>query len=125
LIAHRAERFLTGSAVTALIVNVGLNLAVIPRYGALGAAVTTVVTECAVLTANLFFLSRMESWHLPKANGRIIAAVIALAVFCALWSTSNITQQSLALVILAAGMVLAPIRRTDLAHLGLRSGFSQ
>jgi O-antigen/teichoic acid export membrane protein len=119
LIAHRAERFVTLSAITALIVNVALNLVIIPRYGAMGAAVVTVVTECSVLITNLFFLSRLESRQLPNATGRIAAAVVALAIFSVLWSTSDI--RSIAIIILVVGIMLAPIRRADLAHVALLS----
>jgi O-antigen/teichoic acid export membrane protein len=118
LIAHRAERFLTLSAVIALLVNVGLNIIVIPRYGAFGASITTVITECVLLATNLFSLSRLEAWQLPKANGRIVAAVIAIAVFCTIWCTAG-APRLLALVILVAAIVLAPVRRADLVHLGI------
>lgn len=124
LIAHRAERFVTLSSVIALLINVCLNLAVIPHYGAMGAAIVTVLTECSVLGANLYFLSRLESWHLPNANGRIMGAVVALAVFCTVWCTWDAPQRSVALIILAAGILLAPIRRTDLARLGVASRLS-
>lgn len=53
----RTPEFVTIVSLSALI-NVSLNLALIPRYGARGAALATVVTECATAVTGMFFLAR-------------------------------------------------------------------
>lgn len=58
LIATDRQRRLVVTAAVAAIVNVGMNLVLIPRLGAAGAALTTVVTEAVVICLNFSFLPR-------------------------------------------------------------------
>ncbi len=66
----------------AVVVNIGLNLVAIPRYGYLGASAITVVTEAAFSVAGWFFVARVErlawlrlSWRIALA-GLVMGAVL-------------------------------------------------
>jgi O-antigen/teichoic acid export membrane protein len=58
LIAVGKQGALLGIACLGLVVNVVINLVLIPIYGAEGAAAATVITEAAVLLPALYMLSR-------------------------------------------------------------------
>lgn len=69
------------SSLVALVVNLGLNLALIPRYGGLAAAFTTTLSY-AVYAAALILLgrTRMGTPRLPRV---LLPAVAASALACA------------------------------------------
>ncbi len=58
LIVTERQKRLSVTAVVAAITNLSLNLLLIPRLGAVGAAATTVFTEGVVMTMNASFLPR-------------------------------------------------------------------
>lgn len=69
----------------AAVANVGLNLALIPVYGVVGAAVATVVTYSAYTAVNVYYIDReldLRTGHILRTTVRIcgIAGVMALAV---------------------------------------------
>jgi len=61
-----------------MILNVGLNLYIIPRYGFAGAAVTTLVTETVGLTQMFWLLKRNISLMRTLANALKVAAVAGM-----------------------------------------------
>ncbi len=61
-----------------MILNVGMNLIIIPRYGFTGAAVTTLITEIIGLVQMFWLLRRNISLKLTAAMSGKIAAVTAL-----------------------------------------------
>src|SRR5207302_976595 len=69
-----------------VVVNVGLNLALIPLYGYLAASVTTVVTEAVISVAGWWFVARRHrlpwlrlSWRVVLAGLVMGAVIFALA----------------------------------------------
>jgi len=58
----------------AVVVNVGLNLAFIPRYGYLAASAITVVTEAAFSVAGWFFVARTERLAWLQVSWRTLLA---------------------------------------------------
>ena len=58
LIAVRQQRRITVAFISGTLVNLGLNLALIPHYGALAAAAVTIVTEVALLVPLVLALRR-------------------------------------------------------------------
>jgi O-antigen/teichoic acid export membrane protein len=71
----------------AVVVNIGLNLALIPLYGYLAASGTTVVTEAAFSIAGWYFVSRQRfrlpwlrlSWRIGLAGAVMGVALLPLA----------------------------------------------
>jgi O-antigen/teichoic acid export membrane protein len=71
----------------AVVVNIGLNLALIPMYGYLAASATTVVTEATFSLAGWYFVSRQNfrlpwlrlSWRIVLAGALMGAALLPLA----------------------------------------------
>lgn len=81
LIASDRQHKLATTAGIAAVLNVGLNLVLIPPYGAMGAAVSTVLTESVVVALNFAFLPRPVAALLrPHAA---LKAVVAAAVMSA------------------------------------------
>src|SRR5215467_101543 len=112
----------TGIAVA---VNIGLNIAFIPRYGYLAASAITVVTEAAFSVAAGFFVARTErlawlrvTWRTllaglvmgvvlyPLSTRAIyISAPVGLLVYCALlWLMRGIRRDELDLVLRGFGL---------------------
>jgi O-antigen/teichoic acid export membrane protein len=81
LVNLNQQRLLMVVAGTTLLVNVGLNLFLIPRYGYTAAAVTTVVTETLGFALSLIFSLRSRSFGLSlNLVARVAAATIAGAL---------------------------------------------
>jgi O-antigen/teichoic acid export membrane protein len=53
------------SAAIGLAVNVGVNLVLIPLYGATGAAIGTVISMAAYMAAAQYWSRRLVTWHFP------------------------------------------------------------
>jgi O-antigen/teichoic acid export membrane protein len=77
LIAMGASRWYRRYSMYAAGINVGLNLLIIPKYGAVGAASTTVVTEL-IVNALFYYRVRREGVFVPL--GRILALPAAIAL---------------------------------------------
>ncbi len=110
LIAIRRQRAITVAFVVGALVNLALNAALIPRYGAAAAAVATIVTEIALLLPFLRALAadellppiRQLIWRPALAAllmlgamlashglGPLAAALIGAAVYCAALALCN------------------------------------
>jgi O-antigen/teichoic acid export membrane protein len=76
LIAKGASRWYRRYSLYAAGLNVFLNLLIIPKYGAVGAASTTVVTEL-IVNALFYYRVRREGVFVPL--GRILAVPVAIA----------------------------------------------
>lgn len=64
----------------AVVVNVGLNLLLIPRYGYLAASATTVVTEAAFSVAGWYFVGRRLKLPVLRLSWRILLAGLIMGV---------------------------------------------
>lgn len=85
------DRQVTRVSIQALVavVNLGLNLLILPRYGALGAAWTTVISECVLTTLYIRLTDRSGERYLTSLDyGSICVAV--LFVVAALHATTPI-----------------------------------
>jgi len=76
LIATERQRRLALTAGIASVLNVGINVALIPVLGGLGAAIATVATEAAVICLNFAFLPRSltRELHFGMPGRALIAA---------------------------------------------------
>ncbi len=120
----RQDLFAWSTAI-AVVVNVGLNLLFIPRYGYLAASATTVVTEAAFAVAGWWFVGRTVAlpwlrvaWRillagflmglvlLPLAGRSILLAAPAggVAYVLAIWRLRAVQKEEV-------GLVLAGLRR--------------
>lgn len=86
LIAQR-EKIVARSVVISSLINVAANLMVIPRYGFMGAAVMTLVTEIVLVGQYVFLLRdqlRILDWRRffvrPMACAAVLAMVLALTI---------------------------------------------
>ena len=96
LIAAGRERVFVTIGVAALVVNVVLNLVLIPRYGYYGAGVATVFTLAQSMVLHLYFVQRTKYRHplrraLPGPLASLVvswaATVVLLRLFAPDWST--------------------------------------
>lgn len=76
LLAENLLRFSLFTQLSGAVVNVGLNLLLIPRYGAVGAAVATVISYCAASYLALF--CRRNTWVMARMMTRSILLPIRL-----------------------------------------------
>jgi O-antigen/teichoic acid export membrane protein len=73
LTAKGDMKFLNYAAAAGIVINISLNLYLIPNYGALGAAIATVTTQCAVSLAQ--FIYSMQFLKLEIFNLRSLTLV--------------------------------------------------
>ena len=113
----RQSRFAWTTAI-AVVVNVGLNLIIIPRFGYLGASATTVVTEAAFSVAGWWFVARVHRLRWLRVSWRVLLA--GLAMGAVLWPLAG---HSIVLSVPAGGAVyllaLWLLRAVDREELGL------
>lgn len=86
LIANSFDRAILYGASIALVVNVSLNLLLIPKFGYLACAAVTLVTEFVLLGANLHFVSRIGAIGWPENLGRLGITTALVASFCLFWA---------------------------------------
>jgi O-antigen/teichoic acid export membrane protein len=107
-----------------VIVNVSLNLALIPLYGYLAASATTVVTEAVIAIAGCFFVARRHRLPWARLSWRIVLAglVTGAALFPLAQRSILIAAPLGALVYVAALWLLRAVRpeELDLLLRGLR-----
>ena len=121
LIAEGKERIFLRTTAVCTAFNIAGNLLLIPRYGFIGAAVMTVLTECLLLVQNLLIVGRATGGKLFAREGLIIGAVFAavLATFSLLsrvvsqiWAGSLAFSVFLVFALLTAGgshLLAAPL----------------
>lgn len=120
LIAINQQRFITISFVIATAFNLATNLLLIPRYGYLGAAITTVLSEWALMVPFWYCIRRhlppvpvfgpawrpalaaaamgLEVWLLRDLSLPLAVALAPLVYAAALFALRTFTQEELELV---------------------------
>jgi O-antigen/teichoic acid export membrane protein len=69
-------------ALVGLVVNVGVNIVVIPRYGYLGASWAVVVTEAALVVAGWIVLrAQLGTIHVVRACWKTLVAGVVMGIF--------------------------------------------
>jgi O-antigen/teichoic acid export membrane protein len=113
------------------VVNIALALLLIPRYGAVGAALANSAAQLAVALPLALYVRRMlgpVEWHLPVlARGAVAAAVagaVALVVVEAIGGGVALVPAAAvgAAVFAALGVILGVVPRDDAAWLGAALG---
>lgn len=97
LVAVGRRRSYLAVAVAGLVVNVSLNLVLIPAHGPQGAAWATVGTELVVLTAAALVIRDVPARPLPGRALAVVAAAMAAAAGV-LWVLSGVVVWPVALV---------------------------
>jgi O-antigen/teichoic acid export membrane protein/acetyltransferase-like isoleucine patch superfamily enzyme len=120
LMSLKLEKRLPWMAGAALIFNVGCNLLLIPRLGAVGAAIVTSATELLLMVMALSMLPRhLLPLRSLETGAKTMGASLAMALV-----VSMLSRESILLILPVAGVVyllattlLATIPREDLAAL--------
>ena len=76
-------RFQSISLITGSIVNIFLNLLLIPKYAAIGASIASVIAEFSVSTMQLIFIHRIDQlkiWRILGSSLKYIAACIVMII---------------------------------------------
>ena len=110
----------TRGAVLAAVVNVGLNLVAIPRYGAVGAAAVTLATEVFLITFMAGrLLPRITSLHLGETLVRVGVPAAAMAAVLVLLPPMHVllTVAVGGAVYAVGALATGALRRTDLRDL--------
>jgi O-antigen/teichoic acid export membrane protein len=107
LVATGNQARLMGATGLALLVNVGLNLALIPRYGYLGAAAAGAASEIAVALANVYYVHRhVAPTHLTRVMVRpVIAAALVGSLLYLLPGLDLVLAFPLAGLLYVAGLL--------------------
>lgn len=111
-------------SLVAVVVNIGLNLMLIPRYGALGAAIATLVTLVAYNLLKQLGLRLGTGVPLYPANMMWPYAVI-IAATVMLYGTMRILDPSLLVGIVLAAAVSLGVLRATRSHLDVLDVFPE
>jgi O-antigen/teichoic acid export membrane protein len=96
----------TWAALVSMFVNVGLNLAIIPLFGYIGASWATVLTEVALFAMGWFLTARhLTAVPLLSLSWRIVLA--SLVMGAALYPLQHVHGPMIAVAILAGAVVYA------------------
>ncbi|HYZ18058.1 MAG TPA: polysaccharide biosynthesis C-terminal domain-containing protein, partial [Gaiellaceae bacterium] len=108
LLAKERDRLLLTTAVAVLVLNVALNLVLIPQYGYKAAAVISVVSEAAIL-APIAWAVRQDGL-LPDLRYARLVVIAGLATAAVAWGVPGpaIVAATLATVLYAAILLAAP-----------------
>ncbi len=108
LLATERDRMLLATAVAVLVLNVALNLALIPEYGYKAAAVISVVSEAAILVPIAWAVR--QDGLLPNLRYTRLVVVAGLAMALVAWGVPApaIVAGTLATVLYAAILLAAP-----------------
>src|SRR5580700_7803078 len=101
LIPSAREKKYLYAVIAGAVVNVVLNLFLIPRYGAIAAAFTTAVSQAAVAYMNYYFVRDLPRPSLLKALGLSVTASVVMAAGL-LFARSLFTLHVLVLVVFGA-----------------------
>ncbi|MBV9101060.1 MAG: flippase [Candidatus Dormibacteraeota bacterium] len=109
-------------AVVGLVVNVGVNLVVIPRYGYIGASWAVVVTEAALVVVGWFVLrAQLGTINVVRSSWKSIVAGLVMGVFIYLVNPHG--RVALFLVVVASaviyGVILFALRAADAEEMSL------
>jgi O-antigen/teichoic acid export membrane protein len=118
LIATSFDRAILYGASIALALNVCLNLLLIPRFGYFACAVATLFTECALLTANLRFVSKVSATAWPDALGRLAITTALIAGFCFAWTRPSPGYAFIGAFLLIVGLLSVPVSWEDFSNYG-------
>jgi O-antigen/teichoic acid export membrane protein len=110
--------------VTAALVNLGLNCWFIPRYGAAGAIVTTLLAEAVALGVGLMARSRTHplKWWKLLWKPAITSLAVAITVSAAIWIWPSAPGLAFALGVTVAGLGLVVLERQSIISLVNRCG---
>jgi O-antigen/teichoic acid export membrane protein len=99
----------------AVVVNVGLNLALIPAYGYLAASATTVITEAAFSVAACYFVGRRYPLPWFRLSWRVVLAGLAMgAALVPLAGRSIVVSVPVAVLVYAAALwILRAVEREE------------
>ena len=100
LIASSYDRSILYAACIALVLNVSLNLLLIPRFGYMACAAATVITEFSLLGANLHFVSKIRGTMAPEYLGRLVLSTVLFVCFCLCWCLVGARYLPIAVVLL-------------------------
>lgn len=121
LVARGKHKLYPWTGLTGLILNIGLNIILIPRWSYVGAAAATLVTEVVVLVLMWILVHRTRAddahGHLPRialaaalaAGGVVYVMGLGLGRFMPLWAGATLLGAVIAIV--GSGVVMRQRRR--------------
>jgi O-antigen/teichoic acid export membrane protein len=115
-VAKSFDRAILYAAGAALAVNVALNLLLIPKFGYMACAAVTVVTELALLGANMHFVSKIGAIAIPEHFGRLAVATTLIAGFCLCWCVVGPRYLWAEGALLVMGVLSIPVFQSDFSR---------
>jgi PST family polysaccharide transporter len=120
LVAKNLQRYFPISAAVGAAMNVGLNLVMIPHWGALGASWATVIsyTFASILMYLAFQPSRSIAWDGLCVAAPPFAVTLAITIALRFWSAHFAVKCLAAIALYAVGACLTGIvRKSEIVHL--------
>jgi O-antigen/teichoic acid export membrane protein len=119
LTANASLKILNILALIALITNFGLNLVLIPKYQALGAAYAAIITQTFIGITNCYFAYKVLKLEFNKAIfGKLLMVFVMLCIVAQLCKTYTISLLvSLTILCLIGGVSIFVFKLLDIKQL--------
>jgi O-antigen/teichoic acid export membrane protein len=85
LLIHKQTRWIAANQIVASLVNVGLNLLLLPRFGFVAAGITTLAGYLILFFLQYSFSRRYLTWHFPNKSLRNILTATLVMGALSLW----------------------------------------
>ena len=122
IFSKNLQKIFITATIIGVIVNIILNFALIPRYGATGAAISTTITQLLITTINWHQLKKYVKFNVFKKLGKIFVANILMTVtiiLCLAHSVHLIFIVIWALAVYAAALIVLKERLIKDIHTAL------
>ncbi|MBQ9639546.1 MAG: oligosaccharide flippase family protein [Bacteroidales bacterium] len=105
---HKKSGYITSATIVSSIVNIGLNLLLIPRWGLMGAAYTTVLSYLVLIAIHYIGYRRSQSERIYSDRGILIITVLTMGscLACTLLYNNNYVRYTIIAIILIIAFVM-------------------
>lgn len=90
IFSKNLQKYFIFVASIGVFLNIGLNFWLIPKYGAVGAAISTTIAELIIMASNWKKLKRFVSFSVVPKLGKVILATILMTIFVLILDTTGI-----------------------------------
>ena len=104
LIPLKKEKYLCYSVVIAAVINMVLNLILIPEYGAIGAAVSVMVAESSILIYQIYILRAYSQVLFGGISYMRIIMALSLAISVSIWLNINLNYNEVIVFLVSASL---------------------
>lgn len=104
LIPLKKEKYLCYSVVIAAVINMVLNLILIPQYGAVGAAISVMIAEASILIYQIYVLKSYSKVLFGNVSYIRIIIALTLAIGLSMWLNTYLSYNDIIVFLISASL---------------------